>query len=137
MTGFSNEEYADMIFEYGRANGNARAAQRNYEQLYPDRRKPHHSTFTNTFRRLRETGTLHFREPTVSRIQHSVTVDENILEAFNEDPTTSIRKVALDLGVSSWKVWSVLNADKRHAFHYTPVQGKNLQITFSPRCSIT
>lgn len=124
MAEFNNEEYADMVFVYGRADGNSRLAQRMYRESYPDRRVPHHTTFSNTFRRLRETGTLHFREPRLNNRQHRVAVDENILQEFNADPTTSVRKVANNLGVSTWKVWSVINADGRHPFHYTPVQGK-------------
>lgn len=123
MSVFSNEEYADIVFAYGRANGNTRAAQRMYRELYPNRRVPHHSTFSNTFRRLRETGSLRFMEPRVNERQHAVVIDERILEKFDSDPTISIRKVARELGVSTWKVWSVVNADGRYPYHYTPVQG--------------
>lgn len=124
MAEFSNEEYADMVFVYGRADGNSRAAQRMYRGLHPNRRVPHHTTFSNTFRRLRETGTLHFREPRLNARQHRVVLDESILQEFDSDPTTSVRKVARNLGVSTWKVWTVVKADGRHPFHYTPVQGK-------------
>lgn len=124
MPTFSNEEYADMLLAYGRANCNAREARRIYQERYPDRRIPHHETFSTTYRRLRETGNLHHQEPRVSAVQHNVAVDEMILQAFDEEPTTSIRTVAARLNLTVWKVWAVLRADGRHAFHYTPVQGK-------------
>lgn len=132
MPNFSNEEYADMLLAYGSANCNAREARRIYQERYPNRRVPHHETFATTYRRLRETGNVHFQEPRVNVRQHNVAVDESILQAFEEDPTTSIRVVAERLNLSVWKVWSVLRQDGRHAYHYTPVQGnflKRLQIS--------
>lgn len=123
MPNFSNEEYADMLLAYGSANCNAREARRVYQERYPDRRLPHHETFSATYRRLRETGNLNLREPRVNVRQHNVQVDERILRAFDDDPTTSIRVVADRLNLTVWKVWSVLQADRKHAFHYTPVQG--------------
>ncbi|XP_050299347.1 uncharacterized protein LOC126738183 [Anthonomus grandis grandis] len=123
MAAYTTEEYADIVFAYGRANGNTREAQRIYEEQYPNRRVPHHDTFANTFRRLRETGNLNFQEPRTNRRQYDVAVDENVIRTFDEDPTTSTRKVATDLNISTWKAWSVVKAEGRHPFHYTPVQG--------------
>ena len=45
MNAYSNEEYADMHFCYGRANGNALGAQRLYAEMYPNRAHPCHRTF--------------------------------------------------------------------------------------------
>lgn len=123
MANLTNEEYADMLLAYGRADGNAREAQRVYRERYPDRRVPHHDTFSRTYRRLRETGNLHYREPRLGTVRHNVEADESILQAFDEAPTTSIRNISGRLGVSIWKVWSVLRHHNKHAFHYTPVQG--------------
>lgn len=123
MTSFTNEEYADILMAYGRANSNAREARRVYQERYPNRRVPSHQTFTNTYRRLRETGNLWFQEPRVSIREGNVNIDERILAEFDADPTKSVRKVAAALGLGIWKVWSVLRHDGRHPFHYTPVQG--------------
>lgn len=60
--------------------------------------------------------------------QHNVSVDEQIMAEFDENPTKSIRQVAAELGIGIWKVWSVLRQDGGHAFHYTPVQGKILLV---------
>lgn len=124
MATFTSEEYADMLLAYGRANTNSRDARRIYQETYPNRRVPSHQTFASTYRRLRTTGNLNFQEPRVNRGIHDVAVDEQILAEFEADPNTSIRVIARRLGLSIWKVWSVLRADGRHAFHHTPVQGK-------------
>lgn len=123
MAAFTNEEYADMLLVYGQANCVARAAQRIYEQRYPNRRVPTRNTFQNTYRRLRETGTVNTNVPRGVVVRHNVEVDERILARFEEDPTKSIRDVASSLEISIWKVWKVLRQNKKHAFHYTPVQG--------------
>lgn len=123
MAAYTNEEYADIMMAYGRADGNAREARRIYQERHPERRLPDRATFSNTYRRIRETGNLNFQEPRINVRQNDVVVDENILEAFDEDPTRSIRHVAAMLDVRVWKVWSVLRKNGIHAFHYTPVQG--------------
>lgn len=123
MAAFTNEEYADMLLVYGQANCVARAAQRIYQERYPNRRVPTRHTFANTYRRLRETGNLHNNAPRGIMIRHNVEVDERILALFEEDPTRSIRNVASLLEISNWKVWKVLRQNNKHAFHYTPVQG--------------
>lgn len=123
MAAFTNEEYADMLLVYGQANCVARAAQRLYQERYPNRRVPTRNTFQNTYRRLRETGTVTMNVPRGVVVRHNVEIDERILALFEEDPTKSIRNVASSLGISIWKVWKVLRRNNKHAFHYTPVQG--------------
>lgn len=59
---FTNEEYADILFVYGLARGNARAAQRKYQNRYPNRRVPNHTVFARVYRRARETGNFHRRQ---------------------------------------------------------------------------
>ncbi|CAH2101225.1 unnamed protein product [Euphydryas editha] len=118
MAAFTNEEYADMLMAYGKADGNRREAKRICEMRFPNRRQPNRHTFETTFRRLRETGGA----PGGAR-QRNIANDECTLEAFEEDPTASIRTVAATLNLSAWKVWSVLHANGMHPFHYTLVQG--------------
>ncbi|EZA49918.1 hypothetical protein X777_11406 [Ooceraea biroi] len=45
---FSNEEYTDIHFVYGFCDGNARAAVREYQRRFPNRRVPDSSVFSNT-----------------------------------------------------------------------------------------
>lgn len=126
MAGFTSEEYTDMLVVYGMADCNGREARRIYQERYPNRRVPNHQTFGSTYRRLRETGNLNFREPAVNRFQPNLAAEERILAEFEEDPTRSVRTVARTLGLSVWKVWSVLRENGRHPVHYTPVQGNFL-----------
>lgn len=56
MNDYSFEEYADIIFMYGRSDGNCFEARRLYEQRYPNRVLPNAKTFQEVFRRLGETG---------------------------------------------------------------------------------
>lgn len=123
MATFTNAEYADILFTYGRADGNARLARRLYAERYPGRRLPNVQVFINTYRRICDNGTVHHREPGVRADMHDPGVEELILDEFQRDGTTSIRKVAMQLNLSQWKVWSVLQSDGQHPFHYTPVQG--------------
>ncbi|KAJ3655389.1 hypothetical protein Zmor_014522 [Zophobas morio] len=44
----------DMVLIYGRAFGNAHEAQRLYQEEFPGRRLPHHTTFSAVVQRLRE-----------------------------------------------------------------------------------
>ena len=47
--------------------------------------------------------------------------EEQILQRFIEDPNTSTNIVARQLGMSQWKVWSVVHLSGRHPYHYQPV----------------
>lgn len=124
MATYSNQEYADILFYYGKANGNAYLAARLYhERFHPRRKTPDPRVFSNTYRRMAETGNLHQHEPAAGPARHHPEDDENILAAFAADPTTSVRKVAQQLGLSIWKTWSVMNTEKKHPYHYTSVQG--------------
>jgi aminoglycoside/choline kinase family phosphotransferase len=53
---YGNEEYADMHFMCGKANGNALEAARLYQEAFPHRRQPDSRTFTRVHQRLREQG---------------------------------------------------------------------------------
>ncbi|XP_074031919.1 uncharacterized protein [Leptinotarsa decemlineata] len=122
MAEFTSHEQADIIFMYGRADGNASLARRLYQERYPNRRVPNVRVFSNTYRRLSESG-IHHAEPAVNPGRHNVNVEEQILAAFEADPTTSIRVVARDLNLSIWKVWSTMHNEKKYLFHDTDVQG--------------
>jgi hypothetical protein len=53
---YGNEEYADMHFMYGNANGNAPEAARLHQEAFPRRRQPDNRTFTRVHQQLREYG---------------------------------------------------------------------------------
>lgn len=118
---YSNEELADIHYMYGFCDGNARAAAREYALRYPNRQPPNRRTFSETHRRFRE-GTLFTQMERPGNEQHDVAVEELILDAVNENPTTSTRRIAAQVGVPHTKVWRVLHKGKKHPFHFTPVQ---------------
>lgn len=122
MPAFSNEEYADIVFMYGRADGNGALARRMYQERYPNRRLPNVRVFYNTFRRLSESG-IRQVEPGVNPGRHDPDVEEEILAAFEADPTTSVRVVARNLNLSIWKVWNTMHRANKYPFHGRGVQG--------------
>lgn len=122
MPVFSNEEYADILMCYGLCQGNSRAARAEYVQRYPGRRVPDVSVFDGAYRRLRETGSVQRRNTDMGRPRvYDVNVEDEIQRCFQEDPTTSTRVVAQQLGVSQWKVWFTMHTAGNYPYHYTPV----------------
>ena len=122
MATFSSEEQANIVFMYGRADGNGALAQRMYHERYPNRRLPNVRVFYNTFRRLSETG-IRGADRGVNPGRHDPDVEEEIMHAFEEDPTLSVRAVARNLNLSTWKVWKTMHREGKYAFHGTRVQG--------------
>ena len=55
---FSHVEYCDIHFVYGFCDGNARAAVKEYQMRFPDRRIQSRSVFTRIHQTLRDTGSL-------------------------------------------------------------------------------
>lgn len=122
MATFSNQEYADIVFMYGRADGNGSLARRMYQERFPNRRLPNVRVFYNTFRRLAEDG-IHHVEPGVNPGRHDPSVEEDILAEFAANPHISTRAIARNLNLSQWKVWSTLNQNRKYPFRGTKVQG--------------
>ena len=58
MVEYTFSEYTDMIFLYGEARGNGRAAYRFYQDRFFQRSTPSHTLFTVIPQRLRERGTV-------------------------------------------------------------------------------
>lgn len=120
---FSNEEYADILFCYGYANGVSTRARAEYQSRFPQRRLPHESVFDNTYRRLRETGSVQRRQSDAGRPHvHRTEDEEEIIRHFEEDPTISTNMVAQRLGVTQWKVWHTVHGAGLYPYHLTPVQ---------------
>jgi hypothetical protein len=57
-TTFSSEEYADIMFEYGFCDGNARTAVEEYLLRIPDRRVQDRLVFSNVYQSIRKTGAV-------------------------------------------------------------------------------
>jgi hypothetical protein len=120
---YSNEEYADIHYYYGKANGNGLQAKRMYSQAFPNRRCPHHETFQQLHQRLRESGSFS-RRPGQGRPKALAVADEDsILENVLDDPSVSVREVAGHLNVCSPStVWRTLKTNLLHPYHIQRVQ---------------
>ncbi|EZA55368.1 hypothetical protein X777_04821 [Ooceraea biroi] len=121
---YSNSEYADMVFVYGFCNGNANAARREYSMRFPNRRLPHKTIFRSTFQRLRETGSFAL-VPRTDGTLASLRNEERsaaILQHFDNDPSSSVRRTAAKLNTSSTTIWRTVRADGRYPYHFQRVQ---------------
>jgi len=131
---FTLEELADMVFVYGRANGNSRAATRLYRTRYPDRRHPKYTVFPRLFRRLWET--LNLRPVSHDRGRRRTTrtpdLEEEVLDSVTEHPSSSTRALAQEVGVDHTTVWRVPREQQLHPYH--PQKVRDLHPTdFAPR----
>jgi hypothetical protein len=121
---YTNTEYADIHFVYGFCDGNAAAAVWEYELRYLDRRHPERHVFEAVHRRLRETGSLKPRT-CVGHCRCNVQYDEVVLDAVNDNPSSSIRRIASQTALSQSAVWRALHENSLHPCHLQPMQGYN------------
>lgn len=113
-------ELADIHFVYGYCDGNARAAAREYHLRFPTRRVIDYRVFIAVHRELSENG---LRRPPRERAPIvSAEMEERVLRLVYQDPTTSTRRIALQLGMSHTKVWKILNKEGLYPFHFRKVQ---------------
>lgn len=133
MEPYSNEEYADMHFMYGRANGNAREAARLYQETYPGRRHPESRTFTRVHQRLRENGCFAYGRAVGRPARITPEVEDMVLEAVQLSPGTSTRRIATQVPVLSHSsVWRILHRNLLYPYHLQRVQCLN-DADFLPR----
>lgn len=129
---YTNEEYADMIFIYGKADGNGRKAHRLYSEAYPDRKCPHHETFKNIFIKLRETGSFSRRSGQGRQQQNNMETADRILEHVTDNPTTSVRKLSEQFHMSRTSVSRILQNNLLYPYHIQRVQALTPE-DFQPR----
>lgn len=123
MPNYSNLEMTQMHFLYGLANGNAMEARRLYQERYPNRALPDRRIFINIHRRLAESG--NFKSNTSEgrpRTVRTPAVEEAVLHAVEEDPTTSTRKIGMELNICYKTVWEILRESLLYPFHIQRVQ---------------
>lgn len=125
-------EYAEMHYVYGFCDGNARAAQREYHVRYPERRVPSPAVFSRLHQRLLERGTVYKQPSEVGPARQNVNVDELVLNMVEDNPQISSRQLASEVGVSQWKVLSILHENQFHPYHFTQVQALEPQ-DYAPR----
>lgn len=124
MAGYPHSHQADMIFIYGKANGNGHLASRLYQESFPDRQQPYHSTFAAVYLRLGETGTLFpsTRDRGVQRQVRIPDLEENIIQRVEENPGVSTRQLGAILNVGHMTVWRVLHEQLLYPYHLQRVQ---------------
>lgn len=129
MNKYTFEEYCDIHYFYGSANGNPIQAQRLYCEHFPNRQHPNFKTFTAVHNRLRETGTFktNMVDTGRDRLVRDVQFEENVLQLFEENPSTSTRVVGRELGCGKSTVWRVLSGEGLHPYKLQKVQALNPQ----------
>lgn len=129
MNNYTIEEYCDMHYFYGMANGNPLQARRLYCERFPNRQHPNFKTFTAVHNRLKETGTFkcNMVDTGRDRLVRSVQFEENVLQLFEGNPSTSTRVVGRELGCGKSTVWRVLNGEGLHPYKLQKVQALNAQ----------
>ena len=121
MATFNNEQYADMIFMYGKADGSARGAKRLYQEKFPNRRAPYAGTIQDVYRRLRETGSCKLDKGIGRPAAISADVEVNVLEGLVDDPSTRTRKLAIEYEISDSSIWRIFKTQLLHPFHLQKV----------------
>ncbi|XP_070521818.1 uncharacterized protein [Cardiocondyla obscurior] len=120
---YTASEYTDMIICYGAAGESALAAAELYAEKYPDREHPSYRTIIRCVQRTRDTGSVIPRQRSVERaVLRNVEDEEEILRRFEDDPRSSIRRVARALGLPNALVHRVVREEGLHPYHYQRVQ---------------
>lgn len=136
----SNEEYYEMILCVGAADGSLRAARELYRQRFVDgrppdeaRRLPSLACFSRMVHRLHTTGSFHAPVPMGRARTRDPEFEETVLAHFEDNPRTSTRRAALELGAANHlQVWRVLHADRQHPYHFRRTQ-ELVPADFQPR----
>lgn len=120
---FTLQECTRIVLLYGECLGNANLTHRTYADRYRGQRVPSVRGILNVMNRFCETGNAmgrpqgaggggwNAREP-----------DQRVLQAFEDDPTTSTREVAQRFGLTQKTVWKTLRDHGLHPYHYLRVQ---------------
>ncbi|KAJ8956459.1 hypothetical protein NQ318_010773 [Aromia moschata] len=95
-------------------------AQRIYSEQYPERRLPHHTTFTNIHQRLREFVKFEKRSHDSGRTREVRTeaLEKDVLNLIEESPETSTRKIDRVLNVTI----RILKEQQLYAYHLQRMQ---------------
>lgn len=118
---FTNEEYADIVFIYGYANGNASAASREYLRRFPNKRQPSRRVFSDAYQRLRRNG-IGSKHTGGANFRHNAGQEEQVIDAVLNEPGISTRRIASRLEVSHSFVWRTIHREVLHPYHKQNVQ---------------
>ncbi|KYM99939.1 hypothetical protein ALC62_09291 [Cyphomyrmex costatus] len=99
-------EYADILITYGLAGENANVAAQIYAERFP--RCARHPTRCQILRVVRRGCLIHDQRLAGAPVRRRARREEEILDAFYDDPGTSLRNAAHDFGVSLYEVHRVV-----------------------------
>jgi hypothetical protein len=117
---YTNTDYTEMLLIYGEARKNAGEDRRLYQQRFPNKCHPAHTKLSRMERYLREAGSLSPNKHLCGRPRRSRTpeFEEAVIQHFEEQPDTSTRSVAHNLGVKDKSIWHVLHDAHFHSHHH-------------------
>lgn len=120
---YTIEEYVQMLHFYYVCDGVFAEAARAYSERWPNRRHPDAHTIRDAHRRFIETGNVMPQHQGAGRPRGVLipAMEDRILRCFDDDPTTSTRAVARQVGVCHSQVHNVVREAGRHPYHYRPV----------------
>jgi hypothetical protein len=100
---------------YGLADGNVVVARHMHQERYPGRRCPDRKTAVSIHCRFCEHGNFapHVANWGQSRSK-TPELEQDILDAVNETPGISTRKVLMQVGIAHSTVWRVLREQQLH-----------------------
>ncbi|EFA11692.1 hypothetical protein TcasGA2_TC005051 [Tribolium castaneum] len=100
-------------------------AAREYSRRFPQRIQPSANAFLRLVERTKRTGSLLPQKKGLvgaRRRARTPEIEEQMMEAFFQDPTTSIRTVSSLHGVSRNSIQRILKENRQHPYHYRRVQ---------------
>jgi hypothetical protein len=121
---YSTREYHDMIVIFGECRERAALAAEQYAIRYPNRRHPNRNTIRDASVRLRETGCVLPNHLNAGRphTKRTAEFEENVLDAVQDDSSTSTRAIARLFAANHVTVHRVLQEENYHDYHFTSVQ---------------
>ena len=119
---FTNEEMVDMLLTYGECFQNAKQAEQQYAECFPERHLPTHPTFTNIVSRLRGTGSLSPRKRIRNKTVTNEAAEVAVLAAVARNPHVSSREMEREIGISRKSVLRILHRHQLHSLHISRYQ---------------
>lgn len=113
---FTREEFVQMVYCIGEAEGNVLLASRIYRAKHPDLRSPRTDTIQKLKERFEESGSVSYKKrKDVSRITEEQVLE--VLLSIEENPNTSTREMAREIDMSKSTVNRILHKHKFHPYH--------------------
>ena len=112
-------ELADIHLAYGVTFISGRAAQKLYWDRYPNRRIPHHTTFSSIHCRLCQSGTVHRRVDGQGRgnFVRIPEAEEAVLQYVENNSSLSTQGIARHFHMSHVTVWRILQEMLLRLYH--------------------